>query len=292
MELKDVAIFAQVVAEGDFSSAARALSLKPSTVSKAISRLEGELGRRLFDRSSRSMELTSEGDRFGEAAARLLAAADDARSVLAPDDPGGTLRVRSMPTFARHQLAPLMPEFLRRYPHLDLIFLLGNDSAARLSGGADVAIVSGELSSSNLVARKIATSRWIICASPAYVARHGAPTAPDDLPHHQCLNFAIPSPWNMWSRHIRSHRRVAADNGDMLRALALSGSGIARLAEFHISADLAAGRLVELLPDPSACAEPIHILYREKRLLSPRIRVFIDYLAEALADAPWATRQG
>lgn len=145
MELKDVAIFAQVVAEGDFSSAARALSLKPSTVSKAISPLEGELGRRLFDRSSRSMELTSEGDRFGEAAARLLAAADDAWSVLAPDDPGGTLRVRSMPTFASHQLAPLMPDLLRLYPHLDVIFLLGNGGATQLSGGADVAIVSGEL---------------------------------------------------------------------------------------------------------------------------------------------------
>ncbi|MDB5714537.1 MAG: transcriptional regulator, LysR family [Sphingomonadales bacterium] len=292
MELKDVAIFAQVMSEGDFSSAARALSLKPSTVSKAISRLEADLGHRLFDRSSRSMKLTPEGDRFGEAAARLLAAADDARSVLTPDDPRGILRVRSMPTFARHQLAPLMPDFLRRYPHLDLIFLLGNDGAVPLSGGADVAIVSGELTSSNLVARKIATSRWIICASPAYVAHNGTPTGPKDLSHHQCLNFAIPTLWNDWSRNAESHRRVAADNGDMLRALALSGCGIVRLAEFHISADLTAGRLVEVLPDPSPCAEPIYILYREKRLLSPRIRVLIDYLAEALVDAPWATRQG
>jgi DNA-binding transcriptional LysR family regulator len=198
VELRDIAVFVQVAEDGDFSAAARTLALTPSTISKSIARLEDHLGRRLLHRSSRSMRLTPEGQSFLDAAHRVLDAVEEAEAVVSAT-PSGTLRVRSVPTFARYQVAPLMPAFRRLYPKLRVEFVLSNERTAFLDDGADVAIASGDLPSSSLIARRIASSRWIICASPAYLAEHGTPTSPDDLDRHECLNFLMATKWNSWS---------------------------------------------------------------------------------------------
>jgi DNA-binding transcriptional LysR family regulator len=291
MELRDIAVFVQVAEDGDFSAAARTLALTPSTISKSIARLEDHLGRRLLHRSSRSMRLTPEGQSFLDAAHRVLDAVEEAEAVVSAT-PSGTLRVRSVPTFARYQVAPLMPAFRRLYPKLRVEFVLSNERTAFLDDGADVAIASGDLPSSSLIARRIASSRWIICASPAYLAEHGMPTSPDDLDRHECLNFLMATKWNSWSTAgtgLNTEGGILANQGDMLLALARAGAGIVRLAEFHISDDLKAGRLVTLFPEHQDRAEePIYVLYQDKRNLSPRIRVFLTFLQEAFANPPWS----
>ena len=291
MELRDIAVFVQVAEDGDFSAAARTLALTPSTISKSIARLENHLGRRLLHRSSRSMRLTPEGQSFLDAAHRVLDAVEEAEAVVSAT-PSGTLRVRSVPTFARYQVAPLMPAFRRLYPKLRVEFVLSNERTAFLDDGADVAIASGDLPSSSLIARRIASSRWIICASPAYLAEHGMPTSPDDLDRHECLNFLMATKWNSWSTAgtgLNTEGGILANQGDMLLALARAGAGIVRLAEFHISDDLKAGRLVALFPEHQDPAEePIYVLYQDKRNLSPRIRVFLTFLQEAFANPPWS----
>jgi DNA-binding transcriptional LysR family regulator len=291
MELRDIAVFVQVAEDGDFSAAARTLTLTPSTISKSIARLEDHLGRRLLHRSSRSMRLTPEGQSFLDAAHRVLDAVEEAEAVVSAT-PSGTLRVRSVPTFARYQVAPLMPAFRRLYPKLRVEFVLSNERTAFLDDGADVAIASGDLPSSSLIARRIASSRWIICASPAYLAEHSMPTSPDDLDRHECLNFLMATKWNSWSTAgtgLNTEGGILANQGDMLLALARAGAGIVRLAEFHISDDLKAGRLVTLFPEHQDRAEePIYVLYQDKRNLSPRIRVFLTFLQEAFANPPWS----
>jgi DNA-binding transcriptional LysR family regulator len=294
MDLRDIEVFVQVVEDGDFSAAARTLALTPSTVSKSIARLENHLGRRLLHRSSRSMGLTPEGQSFLEAAQRVLDAMEEAEAVVSAT-PSGTLRVRSVPTFARYQVAPLMPAFRRLYPKLRVEFILSNERTAWLDDGADVAIASGDLPSSSLIARRIASSRWIICASPSYLQDHGTPSSLEELSQHECLNFSMPTKWNRWSNagsginsRLNTSGGIVANQGDMLLALARAGAGIVRLAEFHISDDLRAGGLVALFHDhQDHIEEPIYVLYQDKRNLSPRIRVFLNFLQEAFAHPPW-----
>jgi DNA-binding transcriptional LysR family regulator len=160
---------------------------------------------------------------------------------------------------------------------------------------ADVAITSGDLPSSSLVARRIASSRWIICASPSYLAEHGTPSSPAELDLHACLNYSMATKWNRWSGAASgtNGRRnpgggIVANQGDMLLALALAGTGIVRLPEYQISAYLRAGRLVVLFPEhQDRVEEPIYVLYQNKRNLSPRIRVFLSFLERAFARPPW-----
>lgn len=291
MERRDLEIFIQTVEGGDFSAAARTLSLSPSAVSKAIARLEDRLGRLLLQRTSRTMRLTPEGQAFLDAAQRVLDAMEEAEAI-GSAQPTGTLRIRCLPTFARYQLAPLMPAFRRLHPSLRIEFLLSNERTASLDDGSDVAIASGDLPTSSLIARRIAGSRWIICAAPSYLAERGTPEMPADLVRHDCLNFSMPTKWNRWSSAAPRAASIVANQGDMLLALALAGAGIVRLAAFHISEELRAGSLVALsaaLQD--SLEEPIYVLYQDRRHLSPRIRVFLDFLDRAFARPRWAGDQ-
>lgn len=290
MDAHDIAIFVNVVEHGDFSSTARFLSMSPSAISKAICRLEDHLGRRLFQRSSRSIHLTEEGHEFLTAANRVVEALSDAQSI-GSAEPSGTLRIRCLPTFAKYQIAPLIPTFMGEYPKLRLDFNLTNERTDRLDDGADVAIFSGELSNSSLVARRIATSKWITCASPSYLEQRGAPQHQSELRQHSCLNFSMSTKWNRWSeddpnsgRDFGTGSRIVANQGDMLLALARAGAGIVRLAEFHVFEDLRSGTLIQILEDEQELVEPIFAIYHDKRNLSRRIRVFVDFLAKSFKD--------
>ncbi|MDJ0390786.1 LysR family transcriptional regulator [Roseomonas sp. E05] len=281
-------VFVRAVEDGSFSAAGRSLSLSPSAVSKMIARVENRLGVVLFNRSLRNLTLTPEGEAFYPAARQAIEAVEEAEAAAF----GGValrdvLRVRSMPTFAIHQLAPLVPAFRRQHPGLRLEFILGNEAGNLLEGGVDVALYIGELPDSSLIARRITIMRWIICAAPAYLAEHGAPSSPADLADHECLNFNKRMPWSTWTfrdsehsvRRIRASGSVTANQGQMLMALALAGVGIARLAEFQIAGDLAAGRLVRLFPEhESKMEESIYAVHQSKRHVSQRVRVFLDFL--------------
>jgi DNA-binding transcriptional LysR family regulator len=281
-------VFVRAVEDGGFSAAGRSLSMTPSAVSKLIGRLENRLGVTLFRRSLRAVTLTAEGEAFYTSALRAIEAVEEAEaSIFGRRSAQGTLRIRSMPTFATAQLAPLVPTFRRLHPALRLDFVLSMEPGNLLDGGIDVAIHVGELADSSLVARRFSNTRWIICAAPAYLAERGTPRSPADLLAHECLNFPSTAPWSTWSvpgeagtsRQFKPVGSVAANQGEMLLAMARAAAGIVQLTEFLIRGDLQSGRLVELFPEyQNEFEEPIYALYSSRRHLSQRIRVFLEFL--------------
>ena len=296
----ELKVFTQVVEARGFSGAARAAGLTPSAVSKLIARLEARLGVLLFHRSSRQVGLTREGERFYDDARNILTSLDEAESALAGDSAtaSGLLRAYVLPTFARCQLAPRMPAFLAHNPKLSIEFQLGNEPLRTLDSNIDVAIQGGRLQDSALMVRRIATSRWVLCASPAYLAARGAPNDVADLEDHPCLTFAVGGDWNSWTFHdghgeLASHvpkGRLSSNHGDMVLAAALAGVGIARLTEFHVAEELRTGRLVRVLPQyHSVGDEPVYAIHHARRHISPRVRLFLDFLSEEFTqNPPWA----
>lgn len=299
----ELVVFTRAVADGGFSAAARSLSLTPSAVSKLVSRLEDRLAVRLFSRSSRQVVLTPEGEAFYAAALRAIDAVEEADLAVAPGNLlGETLRIRSMPTFGASQLAPLIPAFRRQHPSLRIEVHLRMEPGNLLEGGMDAAIHVGHLTDSSLVAKRFASTRWVICASPGYLAAHGTPRTPADLARHECLNFVPSMPASVWtvggtgqaSRQLKIASNVVSNQGQMLLELARADLGIVRLAEFHVMEDLVQGRLIELFPDHQSLEEdPIYAVYHGRRHLSPRLRVFLDFLDASFAGSPprWRRRR-
>jgi DNA-binding transcriptional LysR family regulator len=293
----ELSAFVEVAETGDFSSAARRLNLTPSGVSKAMTRLEQRLGSTLLRRSSKGIALTEEGASFLEGARRALEALQEAE-LSATQTPTGTLRISCLPSFGVYQLAPLMPEFQRQYPGISIEFVLTTDSRALLDRRMDIAIVSGALPDSSLVAKRFATSRWLLCGSPDYFRRHGRPRSMADLANHRTLGFTQRTPWNAWlepadalkGEHSATSYRYSANQGDMLLALARAGAGIVRLAEYHLASDLRAGTIEEILPGKFVEEdEVLYLLYERHTFLVNRVSVFIEFVERHFCEGkePW-----
>lgn len=287
--LAELEVFFTVVETGSFSAAGRKLLRTPSTISKVISGMERRLGARLFERTPRALVLTAAGRTLhleGEGVFEAVANAENAVLKLS-NSVAGTLKVHSLLTFAKYQLAPILGEFLRAHPGLRVELQLGNEPVDLVQEKIDVAIQSGDLPDSSLVARRLTASRWIICASPQYLETFGEPTTPEQLAHHNCLNFTHRTHWNAWplvtpngaSNHFLAKGNVGSNQGEMLLELARQGIGIVRLAEFHIADDLRTGKLVRLLDEYSSdLEEPIFVIYQSRKHLNPRIRAFLAFL--------------
>jgi DNA-binding transcriptional LysR family regulator len=290
--IRELAFFLRVSEEASFSAAARSLDLDPSTISKVIQRLENRLGVRLFHRTSRVLQLTQEGEQFLAAAQKVMQALEEAEASIGPaaTEATGVLRLSSTPAFARQRLAPLMPEFLKANPALRVEFVLAATPPDLFEQQIDVSFQSGNIPDSTLVARRVTVARWRLCAAPAYLKSAGTPHTPEDLHKHRCLNFLPGSYRSRWQlRHgtkvesFEPKALIAANNGDVLCTLAVAGMGIARLADYHIAAELQSGQLVTLLDDFELDREPIYAVYPSKRHLSARVRVFLDFVGERLA---------
>lgn len=293
--LEEMQVFMAVVDAGSFSAAARALLKSPSAISKLVQRLEDRLGTQLFYRNSRHLQPTEAGRTFHAYSQKVVDAMDEAEASVSERGgrPSGLVRIATLPTFAKYQLAPLMPEFARRYPSLRLEFQLAPTPADLFDQRIDLSIRSGALPDSSLVARPLASSRWMLCASPEYLARAGTPRRPQDLRQHRCLLFALQTPWNHWRFDIGAAQEVVlgegmgSDHGDMLLELARRGMGITRLALFHIHDDLRAGRVVPVLQEFEAgLPEPLYMVYPARRNLSPKVATVIDFLEEKFGGRP------
>ncbi|ANK73269.1 MULTISPECIES: LysR family transcriptional regulator [Ensifer] len=289
-------VFLAVVEEGDFSAAARRLRMTPSAVSKIVGRLEARLGVRLLQRSTRSISLTSEGSAYAESSRRILGDMEDAEVAIQPGAvPRGRLRVSLPSAFGHRLIVPMLPDFIERFPEIDLELDFSDAVVDLMNGEADVALRVAEQSDSTLVTRRLAPNRRVICAAPAYLERHGAPQTPDDLQRHVCLAITARGRLNVWEfqdgdgrRAIRVCGSVEANSTEALRRLALAGIGIVRLSELLVGGDIKAGLLVPLLTGSNyAEAEPITVVYPHRRFLPPRVRVFVDFLAEQFARRPW-----
>ncbi len=285
----EMEVFVRVVEAGSLSSAAHALHRSPSAVSKLLARLESRLGVTLLRRSARALALTAEGERYFERARVIVRDIEQAELHVTSGMPSGALRVNCNIPFAQHYLLPRLPEFIAQYPGILLDLTQTDRPVDLIQAQADVAVRTGRLADLSLRSRKLFDSPRHVVAAPSYIARHGQPASPADLPGHNCLGFNLRRSLDIWRFRSRdgldlehlADGNFRSDNGETLRQMAIGGLGIARLSEFHIGADLKAGRLVTVLDDfNSGDREPVQALFVDHSHLSDRIRVFLDFLSE------------
>lgn len=279
---------------GSFSKAANRIDVKTSTVSRYVSELERDLGIALFNRSTRGLVLTEGGRVFREHAVVVIKTLDDAREITSSlnTSPRGLLRVTMPRSFGLRHVIRHLPEFMDRYPKIDVDAVMTDDTVNVIDSGIDLAIRIGVLPDSDLMARQLAVQRRIVCASPAYVAQHGTPATPDDLTAHAALRspLAADDRWLFFNRHdgtkpveiaVQLHGRLRVDDVEASIALALAGRGIALLPTWAIGAALRDGKLVHLLPEwdvqPTRAVPAIWAVYPRKKTVSSKVRTFIDF---------------
>lgn len=286
-------IFVRVAHSGGFTSAADQLGLPRPTVSLAIQQLESRLGTRLFNRTTRRVSLTQDGEALLERALALVADSDELEQQFQPDAQAlsGRLRVDLPSRIARRLVAPALPAFLQRYPGLEIELGSSDRAIDLVHEGIDCALRVGELPDSSLVARPLGWLRLINCASPAYLARHGTPRTPEDLVRHRAVNYAAPgsgriAAWE-WREGAQLRTRVmagqvAVNNAETYIACCLAGTGLIQVPAFDVAGHLQAGELVEVLHDWPAPPMPVQMLYPHRRHLSLRMQAFSDWLADLM----------
>lgn len=293
----ELAAFVRVVDARGFSAAAPALGLTPSAVSKLITRLEARLGVRLLQRTTRALSLTAEGEAFYVAARRIVGeiAALEAETSGQRGTPHGLLRVTTSLTFSTHQLAPVIGEFLARYPAIQLDLVPTDRVVDMIEESVDVAIRVGRLPDSSFMARKIGNDVRLVCAAPSYLATHPAPHRPEDLVRHNCVLGRDRAHSNRWPfridgqvREIEVDGRVAVSEGEAQLRLGLQGLGIVRLTRLTVTAAIKRGELVPLLQAYSAEEPvPIHAVYPHRRHLASKVTAFVDFILEKFTPPPW-----
>lgn len=288
----EMQVFLRVVEAGSFSEAARLLRMTPSTISKLIARLEGRLGVRLLERSTRRLSLTAEGQIYYERGKSLLSEFDEVERELSlgAASTGGTVRVNASVAFGVLGLEPLLPDFWRAYPNIVVDLSLSDEIVDLYLDRTDVAFRVGSLPDSSMMARRIGSARRKIVAAPAYLDKHGIPVSVDDLTRHNCLGFNFRRSAPVWP--LKESGRIVdravngsllANNGETVRRLAIAGVGLARLGDYHARDDLAAGRLVEVLADTvPEDEEHIHALYLGGARMPQRVRAFLDFVCPRL----------
>ncbi len=284
MDLNELLVFAKVVQAGSFTAAARGLRMPKSTVSRKVSELEERIGAQLLQRTTRKLRLTEVGRAYYEHCARIVAEAEEAELAVTRMQaaPHGLLRVTTPLTFSF--LGPLVAEFLKRYPEVQLELLCTDRTVDLVEEGFDLAVRAGRLADSSLIARKLGSIERFVVAAPSYLQARGVPRSPRDLEKHDCLLFGAGNVWTLHSGsrsvEVSIRPRLVVNEPDMLRAVTLAGSGVALLPNIHSAADLAAGRLLRLLPDWSSAGAPVHAVYPGTRHHSPKVMAFVDFLRE------------
>jgi DNA-binding transcriptional LysR family regulator len=292
--LDEINAFAAVADARSFTQGARRLGVSAAQVSKLIAKLESRLGARLLNRTTRTVSLTDTGRAYLEGARQLI---EDFQvlesSVTEHGGPRGLLRVSTPVTFGAVELTDALLDFARAYPDVALEISATDRMVNLVEEGFDAAVRIGQLGDSSLVARKLAAVRLVTCAAPAYLARAGTPESPEDLARHEAIidtNAADPSAWRFRSdgraREARVRGRLRFSGANACVAAARAGFGVARIPAFAAAEDLRAGRLKALLCDFEP--EPIHVhaVYPHARHLAPKVRAFVDFLAERYAGEP------
>ncbi|MEZ5591736.1 MAG: LysR family transcriptional regulator [Gammaproteobacteria bacterium] len=286
--------FVAVVEHNGFAAAARALDLVPSAVSRLITHLEVRLGVRLLNRTTRRLSLTEAGERFYIRCKAILDEIDasEADVMGLQQVPKGRLRISCVVAIAERYMAGIMATFMQRYPAIEIEVLETDRPVDLIADVVDIALVAGKLEDSSYRARQLTTFQRIIAAAPAYLAKHGTPQTPVDLKRHNCLVFSAAPHLQNWpfvsaSGECKSYQvtgNFKASGAELILSAALAGIGICRLADFMLQPHLDSGRLVALLQDAAlAEAVPLSIVFAPGLHLSPKVRVFIDHLAEQFA---------
>ncbi len=295
IDVEALRAFAAVIDTGSFSAAAERLGQTPSGISRAIARLESQLGITLMHRTTRRQDLTEEGDWLLGRARKVLAELEDTEAQVSArrSQPSGLVRVNAATPALDHLVAPLVPAFLDAYPLIRLELASGETLVDLIEERADVAIRIGQLADSSLNARRLGSSALRLLAAPSYLARHGTPATVRELAGHRLLGFTAPASLNTWPladeggnpgiEGVTVTPAVLASSGETLRHLVLAGAGIACLADFLTRADVEAGRLVPVLDSLTLpWSQPVWAVFYKQGALAPRVAALVDFLAERL----------
>ncbi|GAB2902364.1 putative multidrug efflux transcriptional regulator CeoR [Paraburkholderia jirisanensis] len=298
MDLSAVEAFVRAAEAKSFTSAAKQMGLTASGVSKAVTRLETQTGVMLLHRSTRSVGLTAEGATFFDRCREILTGLKDAEAALqqSAQVPSGRLRVAAPIAFGRSVLVPALVEFRRRYPDITVEASFSDAMQDIIEEGYDIAIRIGDLPSSRLVAREVGAAYWIACASPAYLEEHGRPRTPEDLAAHECVAYMSAQTrrcrdWHFmsgsrdWTVRVGDSAHQVVDQCDALLDAALAGSGIVYVHHYAAAEHLRNGALERVLGEYSTPRRSIHIIYPTLRQLSPKVRSFVDFVIEMMAES-------
>jgi DNA-binding transcriptional LysR family regulator len=287
--LTQITTFVRVAELGSLSAAARALNLSLASVSRQIASLEDRLGARLLERTTRRLALTEGGRAYLERGRRILADLVEADLAVSQfqSEPIGNLMISGPTLFGQHYLSAAIPEFLARHPRVGVTLDLSDRFVNLVEEGIDVAVRIGEPADSSLIARRLGSFRRVPCAAPDYLAARGMPTHPSELAEHDCILATMMQPADEW-RFARGQERVSvrvggrlrASNGDAALQGALGGAGIVLAQSWQIRALVQSGRLRVLLGEWQGPEIAIQALYPSARHLSPKVRAFVDFLAE------------
>jgi DNA-binding transcriptional LysR family regulator len=291
--LDSMAVFAKVVESGSLSAAARGLGVSLASVSRQLAALEDKLGARLLSRTTRRLSLTEGGRAYYNRCKRILGDVEEAEAEVSQfqASPSGRIVVSASGLFGRIFLAPVLSGFLERHPRISIELPLTDRFVNLVEEGVDVAVRVGGLADSSLVARRIGGFRRVVCASPRYLKRHGAPKQPADVTAHDCLVFSMLAEADRWRFSVDGRDiavpvtgRLLSNNQEVLLQAALDSCGIMLAPSWLVRDHVAKGRLRLILEDFEPEPTPIHILYPHARLLSAKVRALIDYLAGQWRD--------
>ena len=278
--------FVQAVEAGSFSRAAQQLGLSPSSVGKAVARLEQRLDTRLFHRTTRSLSLTDEGLAFHDSCVRALAELEQAESALAERrlQPLGRLRIAVPVLLGRDWVTPLLLTLASDYPALEIEVQFSNYPVDFAEQGCDLAVRIGLLEhSASLAARQLGVQHLVVCAAPAYLARHGAPQSPGEVSNHACIGMlrdGQPESWQLRDAAMRISARLRLGHLEAVAQAALAGHGLAQLPRWQVARELASGQLQEVLAPFAGPGLPLYAAWPATRAMTARLRLVIDTLRE------------
>ena len=298
MDTEGIRLFVMAADMLNISAAGRQLGLAPAVASARLSKLENQVGADLLHRSTRKVSLSLEGKEFLPFAREILAQEDAALAALGHGslEITGTLRFAASSTFAQLFIAPVLPEFLERYPGVHLDLKLSDTQMNLIEGAFDLALRNYAIEDSSLRARKLADDKRILCSSPDYLARHGIPQDPDDLVDHQMLSFMDGPARKLLARGDKpaytfpppgAENRVVCDDGTSMRIAAKAGVGISMNSYWSVYKEIQDGSLVRVLPDYEVEDQSaIWLVYPKSNVLTAKVRVFIDFLLEKIGNPP------
>ncbi len=292
---RSIQVFVQVADRGGFAAAARALAMSPPAVTRAVSALEDRIGTRLFHRTTRSVRLTESGGRFLLDCRQILLDLEEAEdaAVGVHAAPRGELRITAPVLFGRLFVTPILGDFLDQYPLVNCRTLFIDRSVNLMDESIDVAIRIGNLPDSSLIAVRAGTVRRIVFAAPQYLEKHGRPEHPADLASHRLIQSVAVERVPEWrfqdegrALAVRIESRLRMNTNDAVIELVARGWGISRLLSYQIAPYLAAGRLQTLLDAYELPPLPIHVVHQEGRMVSTKVRTFVDYMVDRLRADP------
>ena len=297
MDLNDIVVFTKVVETKSFTGAADALGLPKSTVSRKLAQLEERLGVRLVQRTTRKLALTEIGEAYYERCSRIVADIAAAEQLVTDmqSTPRGRLRVTASVDFSTRFLGEIVAEFLAQHPEINVELEATDRVVDLIEDGFDLAVRFGQMPESTLIARKLCALHLILCASPAYLGRRGAPKTIEELDEHDHVLFTPVSRNQTWiivhgeqSYDFGRPARLASNNYGAVVDVARAAGGIALISEFMVTDEIRSGTLVRVLPEWQTRPTDVHAVYPARQNVPPRLTLFLDHLAKSLNPPPWA----